>query len=285
MENLPAENVQTENKSYPRIKNAILLCLLLLGFQTGAGIFFGTIIGIFRIGTDSLIYGVGLIVLSILSFGAVIFIGFKKTNKKFNDVFLFNNISPGLWISVIVFMFGFVIISSELDNFVNFLLPMPEFLQEIFDSLLINDFFIVSIILVGIMPAFLEEMLFRGLFLSGFKDNYSKTKAIFISALLFGLIHLNPYQFVTAFIIGIVTAWLYLELKSIWPCIYMHLFNNLLAVFVMNFKDVFNIEGFNSYTERAFQPLWFNAVGLGLTVTGVLLFFFFLEKAKAKSAL
>jgi hypothetical protein len=118
-----------ENKIYPRIKNAILLCLLFLGMQIGFGLLFGIIIGIFGIGTESVFFGIGNILLQLISVGIVILIGFKKTKQKFNIVFKFNNVSFGLWLAVVVFMIGFVILSSELDNILNFF-PHASFFTE-----------------------------------------------------------------------------------------------------------------------------------------------------------
>ena len=105
-----------ENQNYPKLKNAILLCLLMMGIQIGAGLIIGVAIHFLGFETGSLLEGIGLILIFLLSFGLAIFIGFKKTRKKFNDVFMFNNVSLNLWIPVIVFMFGFVILSSELNN-------------------------------------------------------------------------------------------------------------------------------------------------------------------------
>jgi len=161
MEKNMETNINT--KSYPFIKNAVLLCLLLFGIQIITGFVFGLFFGLFEISSDSAIYGISMILVSLLSFGLVIFIGFKKTNKKFNEVFKFKNVSLSVWVSVVIFMFGFVILSSEFDNLINYLLPMPEFLQDVFASMLINEYLIISIIMVGILPSFLEEMFFRGL--------------------------------------------------------------------------------------------------------------------------
>jgi len=259
--------------NYPKIKNAILLCLLLAGIQVGSGLIFGVIIGLLRIGTDSLIYGIGVILLNLLSFGLVIFLGYKKTHKNFNEVFKFNNVSLNYWVSIVVFMLGFVIISSEIDNLLNFFLPMPSFLQDLFEAIIVNKYIIVSILLVGIIPAFVEEMLFRGLILNGFRGNYSIRKAIILSSLLFGIIHFNPWQFVTAFIIGIISAWICIKTESIILSIYIHLFNNLVSVLAMKFADILPVKGFNSaYSEQTFQPLWLDIIGVIFSVAGILLF-------------
>jgi membrane protease YdiL (CAAX protease family) len=270
-----------ENKSYPRIKNAILLCLLVLGIQAVGAIPFGIILALLRIGMDSIISGIGFIFLSLLSFGLVIFLGYKKTRKKFNEVFMFNKVPLNYWVSIIVFMLGFVIISSEIDNVVNYFLPMPSFFQDMFGLISVKYHIMVSIVLVGILPAFTEEMLFRGVILNGFRENYSPRKAVIVSAVLFGIIHLNPWQFVTAFIIGIISAWICIKTESILLCIYIHLFNNMLSVLAGKFKDIIPIEGFNTaYSEQTFQPIWFNIIGIVFTVTGIVLFLNSIKKAK-----
>jgi membrane protease YdiL (CAAX protease family) len=160
-----------ETKAYPRIKNAILLCLLFIGIQFGLGLIPGFIVALLGIGTESIFFGIGTIAIQLISFGIVILIGFKKTKEKFNEVFRFNNVSFDLWLAIIVFMIGFIVLSSELDNILNYFLPMPQFLQNTFDLIMVRQVFVVSIILVGIIPAFTEEMFFRGIILNGFKNN------------------------------------------------------------------------------------------------------------------
>ena len=255
-----------------KIKNAILLCLLFSGIQLGTSLLVGILFGSLGIDTESIIFGITVMIIYILSFGIIIFIGYKKSKQKFNEVFKFNKVSMNYWLAIIVFMFGFIIISSEIDNVINYFLPMPEFFQDTFDSLMGKQIFIISFLMIGILPALLEEMFFRGVVLNGFYNNYSEKKAILISALLFGLIHLNPWQFVTAFIIGIIMAWVCIKTKSILLCIYMHLFNNLTGVIVLRLRDVIKIRGFNTAgSERVFQPLWFDALGAVIVVFGVLL--------------
>ncbi|MDR2921722.1 MAG: hypothetical protein LBU85_00080, partial [Treponema sp.] len=109
-----------ENKIYPTIKNSILLCLLFLGIQIGLGFLTGIAQIVFRYSEISLIAGVLTALTSIISFGIVIFIGFRKTKRKFNDVFKFNKVSAFLWVAIIVFMIGFVIVTSEMDNLLNY---------------------------------------------------------------------------------------------------------------------------------------------------------------------
>jgi hypothetical protein len=74
-----------------------------------------------------------------------------------------------------------------------------------------------------------EELLFRGVLLKGLLRNYRPAVAIGQSALLFGIIHLNPAQSVGAFVIGLVLGWLYYRTHSLALCIGLHMLNNMLA--------------------------------------------------------
>jgi hypothetical protein len=49
-------------------------------------------------------------------------------------------------------MIGFVIILSEIDNILTYFLPMPDFLQDTFELMIVKQLFIVLIFLVGIIP-------------------------------------------------------------------------------------------------------------------------------------
>jgi membrane protease YdiL (CAAX protease family) len=82
---------------------------------------------------------------------------------------------------------------------------------------------------VAIVPAFCEEFLFRGLFLTELLP-YGRTTAVLGSAVLFGLMHQNLEQMLYATAAGIILALVAMECGSIWGGVIIHLFNNLLSV-------------------------------------------------------
>lgn len=269
-------------KIYPAIKNSILLCLLFLGIQIGLSLIIGILPILFQTSDLSLLFGILTGLGNLIAFGIVLLIGFKKTRRKINEVFKFNAISPFLWIAIIIFMIGFVIVTSELDNFVNYILPMPEFFRNIFETLMAKQAFIFAIIVVGIIPGFMEELFFRGLILDGLNRNYSRRKAIIISALLFGIIHLNPWQFYSGFIIGLISAWICINTNSILLSIYIHFFNNTLYTITVKYRELIPIKGFNNNfaTPVQFQPLWFDLTGLVILIVGIILLLKGMKKAK-----
>jgi len=269
-----------ENKIYPRIINSILLCLLIMGIQFFLGIIIGVLGLVFIFNTNSLAMGALTVLSSIVSFGAAVLIGFKKTKRRFNEVFKLNRVSVFLWIATVVFITGFTIVTSETDNVLNYFLPPPEKFRYLFDTLLAGQPLIISIIAIGIIPALTEELFFRGLILDGLKSNYSKRKSIIISALLFGIIHLNPWQFYSGFIFGLIAAWICIETNSTLLCIFIHFFNNTLYSIVVRYREFIPIKGFNSNfsAQAEFQPLWFDLTGIAIFIIGTIMLIKGIEK-------
>jgi membrane protease YdiL (CAAX protease family) len=265
------------------MKNAILLCVLFLAIQIGFGVLVGIVSALLNVSDIPLISGFLTGLGNLVIFGIVLLIGFKKTKRTFNEVFKFNKVSPLLWISTIIFMIGFVIVLSELDNVVNYVLPMPEILRDIFETLMVKQAFVFAIIAMGIIPGVMEELFFRGLILDGLVRNYSQRKAIIVSALLFGVIHLNPWQFYGAFIIGIISALICIKTNSILLSIYIHFFNNTLSTIAVRYRDLIPIKGFNSNfaTPVEFQPIWFDAIGVVTLAAGIILLVKGIKKAKS----
>jgi hypothetical protein len=55
----------------------------------------------------------------------------------------------------------------------------------------------------------------------------------------------------------------------------------MLSVFVMKFRDIIPIKGFNTaFSEHTFQPLWFDFIGIAFTAAGIVLFINSIKKAK-----
>ena len=73
----------------------------------------------------------------------------------------------------------------------------------------------------------------RGFLLSGLASNYGKVMALFVSSMLFALLHFNMVQTLSAFICGIVLGLLYLHTGSIFCCILTHAGYNLISYVTM----------------------------------------------------
>lgn len=83
---------------------------------------------------------------------------------------------------------------------------------------------------IAVVPGLCEEFMFRGVLLEGLARSMSMKKALFLSAALFGIAHMNlPQAFPTA-VLGLVIGYLYLKTRSIWPSILYHTLHNALTV-------------------------------------------------------
>lgn len=88
---------------------------------------------------------------------------------------------------------------------------------------------VLLFISTAIVPALVEEYLFRGVMLKNLLP-YGKTAAVVVSALLFSLMHQNFLQFLYAFGAGIVLGVVFLKTGSIWCGVLIHFVNNFLSV-------------------------------------------------------
>lgn len=137
--------------------------------------------------------------------------------------FQIGSIKIGILVSVAVIAIQIGIVSP-----ITSAIPIPESLESIFLALAKQNG-IFSFITIVIAAPILEELIFRGIMLDGLLKIYSPLKAILISSLLFGVIHLNPWQFVAAFVIGIFSGWVYYKTQKLTLCILIHFSNNLFA--------------------------------------------------------
>ena len=115
-------------------------------------------------------------------------------------------------------------------------IPMPEMFKEMFREMAeqMNNGY--GLLAVAVMAPFFEEFIFRGVMLDGLLKRKSTWAAILISAALFGLVHLNPWQFVAAMVIGTFAGWVYARTRSLIYCMIIHFTNNFGASVVMYFN-------------------------------------------------
>jgi hypothetical protein len=92
---------------------------------------------------------------------------------------------------------------------------------------------IIEIIGIVIMASVIEEIIFRGTILRRFiNSSMNVYAAVFIQALMFGIIHMNMVQGTYAFFLGIVLGMVYLWTKSIWAPILLHSAFNAVGVII-----------------------------------------------------
>lgn len=119
------------------------------------------------------------------------------------------------------------------------LIVLAHFLVIVpFESLISNgpdvvksDLSVVFALTTFLISPILEEIIFRGIFLSGLLNNYSPKYAVIISSLFFGLFHFDIYAIFGAFVVGILLSILYIRTEhNLFMCILCHIGVNLLPL-------------------------------------------------------
>ncbi|MDR3236777.1 MAG: CPBP family intramembrane metalloprotease [Prevotellaceae bacterium] len=110
-------------------------------------------------------------------------------------------------------------------------IPMPDKVKQLFESTFARTLptFLVAVVVAPVA----EEWLCRGVILKGLLRHYAPRKAIIWSAILFGVLHANPWQAIPACCIAIAIGWVYWRTRSLWYCIFMHAVNNGMAFLVL----------------------------------------------------
>ncbi|MBN8788257.1 MAG: CPBP family intramembrane metalloprotease [Terrimonas sp.] len=91
--------------------------------------------------------------------------------------------------------------------------------------------YIISLIMIAILPALFEETFFRG----GMQNLLTRSTqshwvAIIITSVVFSAIHISYYGFLARLCLGIVLGLIYYYSRSLWLSIAAHCFNNAFAV-------------------------------------------------------
>jgi membrane protease YdiL (CAAX protease family) len=232
------------------LKEGILLCFFVIGIRYGIHFIF-------------LFFHLPTVILEDIVFLAiVIFIVKCMQKEELTHILVWRDVPFSTFASILVMFFGFEILQSELSNILQIIIPVPD---EFFPDESSSSIFLV-ILTSALFPAFTEEIFFRGIILRNFSRIYSTRKAILLSALLFGLMHINPWQTVHAFISGIFLGWIYRRYKTIWLCMFIHAYNNVLASFML--VPVTVTRNPDNFRVLVFHPLWFDILGLFLFAFG-----------------
>ena len=102
---------------------------------------------------------------------------------------------------------------------------LPEGLTA-FDAL-------AMLFLAGFAAPFGEELLFRGILYSMFRERWGIWIGVLVSSFLFGLIHGNLAVGLTGFLLGILTALVFEYSNSLWTAVLVHTLNNSVKIVLL----------------------------------------------------
>lgn len=139
-----------------------------------------------------------------------------------------------------------------------------------------NTDFIISLLVLALIPSIFEEMLFRGALqpvcISLTKNVFA---GILITSILFSAIHFSFYGFLTRLFLGLLLGFVYYISKNLWLSISVHFFNNAVAVvqlYALSKAGTLNNDSMNDHIP------WYYGV-IGIVTLGMLFFNFQRESA------
>ena len=101
--------------------------------------------------------------------------------------------------------------------------------------------FLLSFIVVSIMPAICEEALHRGFILHTFKNVKREWVIVLCMGIIFGIFHLDAYRFFATAVLGAGLTYVMLKTKNFLMPMFYHAFNNLLPI-VLSFSLMAAVE-------------------------------------------
>ncbi|MBN1326786.1 MAG: CPBP family intramembrane metalloprotease, partial [Candidatus Cloacimonetes bacterium] len=148
-----------------------------------------------------------------------------------------------------------IVIAVSLGELINLVFPISQSYLERMQELLTAEpgNLLNTLLLLAVLPGICEETMFRGYILSAFRKSGFST-ALIISALLFGILHLDPFRLIPVTLLGVYLGFLMLRSNSIYIPMFAHFLNNGLAVLITNFGD--KIPFLEYFFQDSIRILW-----------------------------
>jgi hypothetical protein len=231
------------------------------------------------------------IVASIISFALPAII-FSKIYHKNACSYSFEQHKPNvlLWLIVpflIITIYSFLNLTYVLnkESFLGTLMPEQQEQYKMFIEALINKssiaYFIFNFLMIALMPAFVEEWIFRGTLQKLLSEKLNAHVAIIISSIIFSLIHFEFSGFLPRIFLGMLLGYVFYLSKDIWLCIWMHLFNNGMEVTLMYFKVLENKQ--QELFQEPTMPKTYELIGYSLLFILLMVVFYRISKRNKKA--
>ena len=172
---------------------------------------------------DPMVYN---ILAQLVLFVPVVLIGVKMSGERFKSALSLNKTS----ITDVLLAVGLAIAIGPLTSLLSMIMLMfypnnvPASLGVAYESPLL-----LSILAICVIPAVFEELIFRGIIFTGFK-NVKLSKACVMGGLIFAIAHFDAQQILYTFIIGVLFCYIVYRTKSIIPGMVTHFMVNFTSL-------------------------------------------------------
>lgn len=165
--------------------------------------------------------GIGTIANSV-AFGAVILLTLRRSRLAPRDAFPLARIGFGHGVLALVTLAGALLVADFLASLFMTLVPPPAEIVEMFEQFLGGSPAWMSFVFLVVVAPITEELFFRGVLQAGLRRRYGARTAVIASGVLFGVVHLIPWQVLPAIPLGLLFAWWTERTRSLWPALIGH---------------------------------------------------------------
>lgn len=182
---------------------------------------------------------------SIVVFGGISFVGMLVTEKK-NPFRLCALDKKMTWMQAGIIVAAILVVQplielmqqwNQMIDFGSFFKMMDE-QAEAMTKLLLSDSslgrLMVNLLVIAAIPAFVEELMFRGWLQRRLEGRINFHVAVWVTAMVFSLVHLQMSGFIPRILLGAMLGYSYHYTKTLWGSVLMHFVNNTFAVITYN---------------------------------------------------
>lgn len=186
----------------------------------------------------------------------------------------------------------------ETVNYYNELIPLPQDIQDIVKQALAENQkaydllfgqktaanVLVNILVVAILPGIVEELFFRGCLQRSVIGSLRNAHiGIWVTAIVFSLLHFQIAGFFPRIILGALLGYLYYWTKNIWVPIIVHAANNASIVIVMQLLAEKDFYKKIQITDYSLSNAWPAAI-ISLLLTAGILYLIYRLKPESGSS-
>lgn len=186
--------------------------------------------------------------------------------------------SPKYYLIGAMLIFGLLFSLGKISEPIAALFKLIGYKARQADDILPNlsgGLVVPALIVIGLLPAILEESLFRGVILRSCERDCGTLFTVLIVGMSFSLYHTSPEQTIYQFFAGCVFAFIAVRSGSILPSMVMHFVNNALIV-IFGACGLINAQGNLNLPFAVDLSL---AIAGGLSLVGGLIWLVFDKKA------
>ncbi|MGD8451785.1 MAG: ABC transporter permease subunit/CPBP intramembrane protease [Phycisphaerae bacterium] len=188
---------------------------------------------------------------------------------------------PGAWLAALCFGLGTWVLALAWLSVQQRFLPLPAEFEEAarpLEEQLRQLSLIGTIFFAGIVPAFCEELFFRGFALSGLRAALGRVGAVLVVAFAFGATHYSVHRLAVTAALGVLFGMLVVQWGSIWPAMLAHMMHNCMVVLMARDDGLLpwlqKVGFFQEGSESVMPPaIWLGGAAALVTV-GILLSIF-----------